>query len=611
MPAVDIAGSRWTSWFTFGPSEVARLRQSAGNQNMGPDFLSGTLYLDGEVQDPTVVEGEIALGGARRRVPITLEVFEKGFSIDWVLWRDANGSVNAGSAADFNQRYWESFRAHALPRSDRPKLFTIADRFDSGPDRRAWRDGLTHMRSIGINTAVVGDPRSPLGQLLDESGIAASGSAAYCPPGAAFDYEAEPGCVWNERATGFPDQAGLDEWANRIASDLRAAGFTPGQVKLFGIRDEPNWSYESTFDALRSSPTALERFRGYLDDQDLTPADLGESSWSEVYPLGRRVSGGNVEQRRLFYWSMRFFSWDSSRHHANSTAALQRAFPDMSIFTNWNNFSGRLYDPASPDPTANAGVSLGSHDWFEFGRLRGGTTLWTEDWFGDNSAYQWSYFAQRLWAAAKEGGTRVGAYVVGQASGEIPGGLTRKVMALVGHGGKEIFYYAFGPRSRLADGWSERSLLTPIVGEIAATNRLIAQGEDLLWPGVPTPSTVAVLEPRTAQMWDAYDPARPVFDVTVSTLAQNTVDYQADVRGVQLALQHANVNHEVISESQLNAAELARYKVLYVTEPNIPAAEQEAIASWVKSGGTLVKASGAGAYDRYNDPFHIVDSLGG
>ena len=46
--------------------------------------------------------------------------------------------------------------------------------------------------------------------------------------------------------------------------------------------------------------------------------------------------------------------------------------------------------------------------------------------------------------------------------------------------------------------------------------------------------------------------------------------------------------------------------MLYVTEPNIPAEFQKGIVNWVKAGGTVVTVSGAGAYDRYNDPCDVM-----
>ena len=87
----------------------------------------------------------------------------------------------------------------------------------------------------------------------------------------------------------------------------------------------------------------------------------------------------------------------------------------MPILTNWNFFSGRLYVPgpvANNKEKQNPDAAMGGHDWLEFGRLRGGTMLWTEDWFGDNKAYQWSFYCVKLCCVAEKGNVQFGGYVI-------------------------------------------------------------------------------------------------------------------------------------------------------------------------------------------------------
>jgi len=56
---------------------------------------------------------------------------------------------------------------------------------------------------------------------------------------------------------------------------------------------------------------------------------------------------------------------------------------------------------------------------------------------------------------------------------------------------------------------------------------------------------------------------------------------------------------------------LTAYKVVYVTEPNIPVEFQKRLLEWVRGGGTLVTVTGAGAYDRYDDPCNVLaDGVG-
>ena len=89
-----------------------------------------------------------------------------------------------------------------------------------------------------------------------------------------------------------------------------------------------------------------------------------------------------------------------------------------------------------------------SLDWFEFGRARGATALWTEDWFDDGLASQWGYYGARLRSASRLAPSKDvihGGYIVPRAGGDLPDGMLMKMLSIVGSGGKAIELYTFGP----------------------------------------------------------------------------------------------------------------------------------------------------------------------
>ena len=142
---------------------------------------------------------------------------------------------------------------------------------------------------------------------------------------------------------------------------------------------------------------------------------------------------------------------------------------------------------------------------------------------------------------------------------------------------------------------------------------MIGAAEDVLWPGKPPRSQVAILAPRSAEMWDAKEIAVPnqIQDATNNDLNRATVDYMAEVFDLYLALQHANIAVEFIDEDDLSPQGLKPYRVLYVTEPNIPVEGQQGIVDWVRSGGTLCSVSGAGQGDRYDEPCDVLSQATG
>ncbi|HVF10448.1 MAG TPA: beta-galactosidase trimerization domain-containing protein, partial [Abditibacteriaceae bacterium] len=343
----------------------------------------------------------------------------------------------------------------------------------------------------------------------------------------------------------------------------------------------------------------------------------------DVLPIGRNGQAsqtGDLPTRRLFYWTGRFLSQDSSRWLAKKTAALQQEIhPGVGVYNNWNNIMGRLYTPGFGvyDTDWNPPESgVGGQDWFEYSRLRGGSLLWTEDWFDDANAPYWSYAAARLSAASSKGAGQFGAYIMGYTSGQFPGAYAKKAMALIGHGAKHLSYYCFGPAYANPGGaYADTSgMRSPhLFRDIAQANQLIGRAEDLLWPGQPAPSTVAILYPRSAQLWDLYDPAKPTQRIfaPAGVGVNYDVDYVAEVRGLFQALQNSAIQTEFIEEDDLTAKSLAQYKVIYVTEPNIPSEGQQALAAWIQNGGTLAKISNAGTADRYNEPTKILSTVGG
>jgi hypothetical protein len=380
-------------------------------------------------------------------------------------------------------------------------------------------------------------------------------------------------------------------------------------MAIYAMSDEPGWYYPAAFTPLTNNPAALARFRDYLKAQGLSPRDVGAKRWNDVLPLGRSRAV-DLPSKRLFYWTMRFFPWDSAHHFADSTRALEAAFyTNLPVLVNWNFFSGRFYVPG---PVANNAAkqdrdaAMGGHDWLEFGRLRGCTMLWTEDWFGDGQAYQWSYYCARLRCAAALSGVEFGGYVIPRTAGQRADGIVQKIMTVAGSGGKALKYFVFGPEYNFPGNcYSENIQVLP---KMAEAHRMLGSAEELLWPGRRPRPQVAILMPRSAQVWDARDIAIPheLEDATNTDLNRATVDYLAEVFDLYLALQHANIPTDIVAEDLLTPDGLKGYRVLYVTEPDIPQEGQKNLIRWVQAGGILVTVAGAGAYDRYHESCEIL-----
>lgn len=141
---------------------------------------------------------------------------------------------------------------------------------------------------------------------------------------------------------------------------------------------------------------------------------------------------------------------------------------------------------------------------------------------------------------------------------------------------------------------------------MSTAHTLIAEAEPLLWPGRRAAAEVAVLYPRSAETWDEMGVPLPsaIADATETWPLSHTVDYFAEVYGLYDALTvQGNVPCDFVDEDgATEAAVLGKYKVIFVTEPNIPDATVTALLAWAAKGGTLVFVGNAATADPYNVP---------
>lgn len=582
-PWVSISQQAWQSILKGYPNSYSGRYPVSWGLSVHPH--EGDLQIEVEIrqqQGPVLLQTQTHLFGPR---------------LGLLTYVDEQGQFRVATQAEYNQRYWKAFVT--VPNQPVPKLhrLLVVDRYIGGDDdRRAWQEGIGQLRQAGFSAIMI-PPSRPIREILLKTGATKTSWAVYNPPGYAFAFDPKI----------TPES--IDAWAKQLAESYLQAGFAPTDMALFAMSDEPGWYYPAMFKLVRENAQALEKFRSYLRKRGLSPHDLGVKSWDDVYPMGRSQAK-DLPSRKLFYWTMRFYSWESARHFGDCVRALEKAFyPGMPIFTNWNFFAGRFFVPG---PVANnpdkkhPDAAMGGHDWFEFARLRGGTMLWTEDWFSDAQAYQWSFYCSKMRSAARKSNIQFGAYVIPRTAGDREDGIVQKILCVFGHGGKAIKYFVFGPEYNFPGNcYSERAHL---LSKLREAHSMLASAEDYLYHGHMPPSPVAILMPRSAQVWDCSEMAiaQGISDATNTNLNRHTVDYMAEIFDIYLALQHANIPADFIDEDDLTMKELNRYRVVYVTEPNIPREGQEELVNWMKDGGILVTISNAATGDRYNEPCQLI-----
>ena len=448
---------------------------------------------------------------------------------------------------------------------------------------------------LGFNTVNAywwgGISPETINTVLDSHGLQRRTSAVYNPP-SYFAYDEEK-----------MNPPALVEWAKKFPEGVAKtnAGSLTDVVTHY-LADEPGWYYPTMLNEVRKNPKWLEVFHNYLREKGLQPSDLGQDSWAGVLPTGASQGakpGASLGTRRLFYWTMRFYPESAARGHRQATDALRKVYGHpIDTPVNWNNWLSNWYGPSpnqkiANNPIADPDSAYGSMDWFENGR-QSSNTLWSEDWFGDQSSQTWSLYSDLLRSAAMQGDSRFGGYVIGLSTGGFPSGAKYKILSLLGHGGKSLDMFTFGPELLFPGNcWSEGLYK---YGPIADAMRLVGRSERLLYPGQPERGKVAILIPSASRLWEQQ---------------QRGSLYQSEVNGLHFALIHAGYSVDFVDDIDLSGETWSKrgYTTLYVTAPNIAAAAQSKIAAWVRSGGTLVATPGAGVADEYNTRVTTLDTV--
>ena len=446
-------------------------------------------------------------------------------------------------------------------------------------------------------------------QRANAAGITRSWRAVYQPYNGKT---AIPGILaWNEEAM-TPDKR--TAWLDETAKTVRTNGVDPSRVALFHVADEPGWYFPNIYNQMTANAGRTQMWTQWLQSKGLQPQDLGRVSWSEVKPIGRSQAT-SLPLRRLHYWSARYSTEMASLGLRQWTQGLQKQFgPQLLTASNWNNLLSRWFVPSANvkfanNPDTGIDAAMGLPDWMDAGRQKALGAFWTEDWFDDRSASLWSLNAALLRAAAFEANDQrwptvpetlggdvheYGGYIVGKKLSS-NWGARLKALALVGQGAKVVQWYTYGPNKVFGDGYSENA---PAFPAIAAANSLIGRAEDLLYPGRPVASHVALLIPSSASVWD---------DSPLSPL------YNMETRGLYLALVQNGYQVDFVDETSLANGDLSRrnYNLIYVTAPNVAAGAQQKLNEWIRAGGTCVFSPGAATADEYNTPTTILDEARG
>jgi hypothetical protein len=270
---------------------------------------------------------------------------------------------------------------------------------------------------------------------------------------------------------------------------------------------------------------------------------------------------------------LRFWNYSTARLYALATRKVEQYAPGTA--TRINTGPPWVYDYG----TLPRGIDI-----FEFGRLRGVTMGFNEDWVGKGSPrvplemntllMDWSR------AAARPNTPLLGSYITRDAD---RASVKLRTFACLAREAKIFDFYYYGPAYTFFDHWSDNASMVQGVAELT---RDIGAMDDTLWDGRAPKAQVALL----------YSQSWPVWKLDDTEQCEQMMAY--------LALLHAGIPVDIVSDAEVSDGRFAarRYKALYVVNESIPTAAMSAIDRWVRDGGHLWASGWAGMKDEYNTP---------
>jgi hypothetical protein len=334
-----------------------------------------------------------------------------------------------------------------------------------------------------------------------------------------------------------------------------------------------------------------QAFRSFLRQRGFSPEFFGKQSWDEVtaprlnwrefFKIRQQVVGepgtedkeSRIHARRLFYWSSVFWNHSTARLYAMATRKVEELAPGVGTRVNFG-----------PPWVYDYGTLPRGIDAFEFGKLRGVSLGFNEDWCGNGNPrvpmelntllMDWSR------AAARPAQPPLGCYITRDANRTA---VKLRTFACLAREAKIFDFYYYGPAYTFFDHWADNLPMVQGVGELA---RDLGQVDDILADGRAPPAQVALLYSRSWPVWKQDDTE------------------QCEQMMVYLALLHAGLPVDVVSDEEVADGRFAAraYKCLYVVNESVPAAAAGAIEQWVRCGGRLWCSGWAGMRDEYNTP---------
>jgi len=392
-----------------------------------------------------------------------------------------------------------------------------------------------------------------------------------------------------------PDVEAMKANLITVVASFKKSGKTLDNIANCILTDEVGGQNTSH---IVNCPACIESFKQWMKELKKTPEDLGVTNWDEVKPVYELQA---ESYPTLFYYTEKF--------RVRAWSKFMRVQRELIASAFGGNIPVDVNSSDGPTTLGNSSA-LGQDNFELLENSDDQNAMFGEDWAGGAAANQCSTFNVELMrSAAMKRGQSIGHYLISY-YGRLPWDIKLNAVSMLARDVKHMVDFYYGPSWYSAEAgpvwkssaWYAKPENWNSEAEIV---REIGGAEDLLYPAKKKKAEVAILYSFTSDIWSVNF----VEDKFMPLTADRTDSYGFDRMFLWLALTHANIPVDFISENRVAEGGLKGYKACYYTGRNLSKDASEKLAEWVKSGGTLVTMAGAGAKDEFNRPMGMLESI--
>lgn len=327
-----------------------------------------------------------------------------------------------------------------------------------------------------------------------------------------------------------------------------------------------------------------DAMRKWAQDKGYKPSEINPDAgddWSKVmYTPGKDVRATNPAG---YYYSQLFAQDFGIAALKTRTEIVQKYLP--------NADTGANFSPHHPPQYLGE-----AHKWITLFRQGGMTQPWSEDyiWQVPVGSQQMNSILMDLMRAGNRYNPErdIHFYVMPHWPGNTVNSWRRLFYSALGTGMTIVNLFEFRP---VQVAYTENHTSLP---EMYTTVRdafyELGSFEDIVQSGNVRWGNVGLWYSRAGDSWH-----------------DDEVPFGPNKRALYVAIRHQQVQLDIVDEDDALRGTLASYKVIYLTERHVSTHASQALADWVKAGGTLFATAGAGMRDQYDKPNTILQDLMG